>query len=70
VPGFLQTRNLLMRFIRPDKLVFHSLKESFRNGFANSKRVFMLSTEERFESGHSAIKPRSLECCSDVCSLF
>ncbi len=32
--------------------------------FANSKCVF---TEERIESGHTGIKPRSVECCSDVC---
>ncbi len=24
-------------------------------------------TEERIEFGHTAIKPRSVECCSDVC---
>ncbi len=24
-------------------------------------------TEERVESGHTDIKPRSVECCSDVC---
>ncbi len=24
-------------------------------------------TEERIESGHTTIKPRSVECCSDVC---
>ncbi len=24
-------------------------------------------TEERIEFGHTDIKPRSLECCSDVC---
>ncbi len=24
-------------------------------------------TEERIETGHVAIKPRSLECCGDVC---
>ncbi len=24
-------------------------------------------TEERIESGHTDIKPRSVECCSDVC---
>ncbi len=24
-------------------------------------------TEERIESFHTAIKPRSVECCSDVC---
>ncbi len=24
-------------------------------------------TEERIESGHTGIKPRSVECCSDVC---
>ncbi len=25
-------------------------------------------TEERIEFGHTAIKPRSVECCSDVCT--
>ncbi len=25
-------------------------------------------TEERIEFGHTAIKPRLVECCSDVCS--
>ncbi len=24
-------------------------------------------TEERIEFGHTAIKPRLMECCSDVC---
>ncbi len=24
-------------------------------------------TEERIEFGHTTIKPRSVECCSDVC---
>ncbi len=32
--------------------------------FANSKCVY---TEERIESCHTAIKPRLMECCSDVC---
>ncbi len=25
-------------------------------------------TEERIEFGHTAIKPRLVECCSDVCT--
>ncbi len=52
--GFLQTWCLELRFIRPENLVSHSLFSC----------VF---TEERIESCHTAIKPRSVECCRDVC---
>ncbi len=38
----------------------------FRCISANSKCVFMC-LQERIEFGHTAKKPRSMECCSDVC---
>ncbi len=52
------------RFIRPENLVSHSLRVLFLQIPSGFSCVF---TEERLESGHSAIKPRSVECCSDVC---
>jgi len=41
VPAFLQTWCLELRYIRPENIVSHSLRESFRYFFANSKWVFM-----------------------------
>ncbi len=46
------------------RILFLTVRGSFRCCFANSSCVF---TEERIEFGHTAIKPRSVECCSDVC---
>ncbi len=41
---------------------------SFRCFFVNSKCVLFGFTEERIEFGHTAIKPKSVECCSDACT--
>ncbi len=45
---------------------YFSVWGSFRCFFANSKFVSCVFTEERIEFS-TAIKPRSVECCSDVC---
>ena len=67
-PGMMlriEAKQFNLGFIRPENLVSHSLIESFRCFFANSKQAFMSFTEERLPSSHSAIKPRSVECCCD-----
>ncbi len=63
--GFLQTWCLELRFTRPENLISHSL--IFIYFFANSKCVSRVFTEERTESGHTSIKHKLVECCSDVC---
>ncbi len=65
--GFLQTWCLELRFIRPENL-FLTVWGSFRCFFLQIPSVFScVYPEERIESCHTAIKPRSVECCSDVC---
>ncbi len=65
--GFLQTWCLELRFIRPENLVYHSLRGPL-GAFMQIPSVFsFIFTEERIEFGHTTIKPRSVECCSDVC---
>ncbi len=53
---FFQTWCLELRFIRPKNLV--------------SQMFSFVFTEDRIESGHTGIKHRSVECCSDVCPPF
>ncbi len=67
--GFLQTWCFELRFIRPEKIVSHSLNILQVLFFFFCKfRVFScVFTEERIEFDRTAIKPRSVECCSDVC---
>ncbi len=60
--GFLQTWCLELRFIRPENLFF-SQSEGPLGAFLFS----CVFTEERIEPCHTAIKPRSVGCCSDVC---
>ncbi len=61
VPGFFQTWCLELRFVRPENLVSQVL-------FLQMPIVFScVFTEERIESCHTTVKPRSVECCSDVC---
>ncbi len=40
---------------------------SFRCIFCKFQVFSCVFTEEKIEFGHTAIKPRSVECCSDVC---
>ncbi len=57
--------NMMLRIeVHQTTEYYFSVRGSFRCCFANSSRVF---TEERIEFGHTAIKPRSVECCSGVC---
>ncbi len=49
------------------RILFLRVWGSFRCFFAHSKCVSCVLPEERIESCHTAIKPRSVECCSDVC---
>ncbi len=45
-----------------------SQSEGTLGAFLQILSVFsFVFTEERIEFGHTAIKPRSMECCSDVC---
>ncbi len=65
--GFLQTWCLELKFIRPEKLVSQSLRVLL-GALLHIPSVFScVLPEERIESCHTAIKPRSVECCSDVC---
>ncbi len=56
--GFLQTWCLGLRFIR---------SESEGDFLLIPGVISCVFTEERIEFGHTATKPRSVECCSDVC---
>ncbi len=47
------------------RILFVTILGSFRCFLANSMWAFMSCTEERPPSGHSAIKPRLVEGCSD-----
>ncbi len=49
------------------RILFLTVWGSFRCFFANSKCVFMCLHWGEDESGHTAIKPRLMERCSDVC---
>ncbi len=51
-------------------ILFFRVWGSFRCFFANSKCVSSIFTAERIEFGHTAIKPRSVELCSDVCPFW
>ncbi len=64
VPGFLHTYRLELR---PKVLSWsHQTRESFRCFLGKLHAGFHVScTEERLPSGHSAIKPRLVEGCSD-----
>ena len=55
----IEVKQFNLGLIRPENLAFHSLRVIL--GFHVS------FTEERLPSGHSAIKPRTLECCGDGC---
>ena len=57
----IEAKQFNLGFIRPENLVSHSLR--VQAGFPVSV------TEERLLSGFSAIKPRSVECCSDGCAI-
>ncbi len=47
---------------------YFSQSEGPLGAFLQIPSVFScVFTEERIEFGHTAIKPRSMECCSDVC---
>ncbi len=49
------------------RIEVHQTRESCfseSDGFEVFSFVF---TEERVEFGHTTIKPRSVECCSDLC---
>ena len=63
----IEAKQLNLGFIRPENLVSHSLRVLYAL-FCKLQACFHVSfTEERLLSGHSAIKPRSVECCSDGC---
>ncbi len=62
----LQTWCLELRFIRPE--YYFSQSEGPLGAFLKIPSVFScVFPEERIEFGHTAIKPRLVECCSDVC---
>ncbi len=69
VPGFLHTYRLELR---PKVLSWsHQTRESFRCFFSKLHAGFHVScTEERLPSGHSAIKPRLVEGCSDGWTFY
>ncbi len=47
---------------------YFSQSEGPLGAFLQIPSVFScVYTEERIESCHTAVKPRSMECCSDVC---
>ena len=72
MPGFLHTYRLELNakkfnigLIRPENLISHSLGV-LHVFFGKLYAGFHMScTEERLPSGHSAIKPRLVEGCSD-----
>ncbi len=65
--GFFQTWCLELRFIRPENIFFPET-EGPLGAFLQMPSVFScVFTEEMIEFGHTAIKPRSVECCSGVC---
>ena len=74
VPGFLQTWRLELRtnssvlFSSDLKILFLPVRESFRCFFICKLQAgfHVPFTEKRFPSGHSAITPRSVKCCSDA----
>ncbi len=49
------------------RILFLTVWGSFRCFFTNSKCVFMRLHWRDYWVLHTAIKPRSMECCSDVC---
>ncbi len=53
--------------LRIERILFLRVWGSFRCFFANSRCVSCVFTEDRIEFVHTTIKPRSVECCSDVC---
>ncbi len=70
VPGFLHTLELRPKssiLVSSDqRILFVTILESFRCFFSKLHAGFHVScTEERLPSGHSAIKPRLVEGCSD-----
>ncbi len=72
VPGFLHTYRLELRptssiLVSSDqRILFVTILESFSCFFSKLHAGFHVScTEERLPSGHSAIKPRLVEGCSD-----
>ena len=72
MPGFLHTYRLELRpkkfylgLIRPKNLISHHIGV-LQVFFSKVHAGFHVScTEERLPSGHSAIKPRLVDCCSD-----
>ena len=52
-----------LSFIRPENLCLSPLGVLLQNPFL----CLVSFTEERLPLGHSARKPRSVECCSDSC---
>ncbi len=65
---FPSNRMLGLRFIRPDNIF--SQCEGPLGAFLLILNVFSrVFTEERIESCHTNIKPRSVECCSGVCPI-
>lgn len=48
-------------------ILFLTVWVSFRYFHEMSKQAFMCLFEERPASGHSDVKPKSVECCSDSC---
>lgn len=73
MPCFLQTQYWESRpnssiLASSDQIIlFLTVWVSFRYFHEMSKQAFMCLFEERPASGHSAVKPKSVECCSDGC---
>lgn len=69
-PGFLQTwhEQFKLSFIRSESLPSYSLRDLQVLFFSpDFKQLSFIFAEEKLQSGYSAIKHRSMECCSHSC---